>query len=472
MTMGARPHDDAIDAEGAIPRLVPPRVEPAPHPLRFPLNLVRTLTDNVALVPRQAYEDDVVIAPGPPRMAFVTGPEAVEPLLMSRDGRFPKGKLQNAVLGPMMGEAMIASEGEKWRRQRQAAAPLFRHEELLRYVPVMARAAGDTIAGWRAAAGSGPASRAIDRDMMRAAFAVISATMLARGADNVLAAIEQGHGDYFGRVNWWVLYCMLGLPHALPRPGGTAMRAHERRTRAAVRELVLQRLADNEPADDLLARLVRVRDPETDTQMPIEQVVENILAFLIAGFDTTALSLTWALYLLARSPAWAERIAAEVESVAGESPIEARHLPSLIVTEQVLKETMRLYPTAPIIVRDVREDVTLAGTRIPAGTIAIVPIYAIHRHRRFWRDPDAFDPGRFAPDAAGAPGRYNYLPFGAGPRICIGAAFTMIETKVLLANFVRAARFEVEPGYEPRPTGQMFLTTGGRMPMRVHLRAR
>ncbi len=132
--------------------------------------------------------------------------------------------------------------------------------------------------------------------------------------------------------------------------------------------------------------------------------------------------------------------------------------------------TLRLYPTAPIIVRDFLKDVVLEGVNVSAGSIGIIPIYAIHRHRGFWREPDLFDPSRFAPDAVEKPNRYQYLPFGVGPRICIGAAFATIEAKVMLATFIRAADFELLPGFSPRPTGQMFLTAAGDIPMRVQLR--
>ena len=467
---GSGVEDAAADAVSCAhgPPFIPPRVEPAARPLRFPINLFRLLTNNVAIVPRQAYEEDVVLAPGPPRIAFITGPDAVETLLQSRSGVFPKGKLQNSVLAPLMGQAMTSVEGVEWRWQRSAVAPLFRHEELLRYVPIMQAAADSLVENWRRAERG--AAHAINIDMARATFAVISKTMLAGGAENVLAAIEQGHAVYFQNMNWWVVYRMLGLPYALPRPGGGAMRAYERAIREATRRIVEDRISASTRGDDLLERLLAAADPDTGRRMDAERVVDNIMAFLVAGFDTTALALSWALYLLAQSPEWAERIRNEAAAVAGEGPIGAEHLDGLAATEQVVKETLRLYPTAPIIVRDIVSDVDLAGTRLPAGTIAMLPIWAIHRHRRYWREPDAFDPTRFAADAPTKPGRFNYLPFGAGPRICIGAAFAMIECKIILASLIRAADFALAPGRAAAPTGQMFLTAGGDINLTVTLR--
>jgi CRP-like cAMP-binding protein len=137
---------------------------------------------------------------------------------------------------------------------------------------------------------------------------------------------------------------------------------------------------------------------------------------------------------------------------------------------KVLNESLRLYPSAPVIVRDIIEDVEIDGAFVPAGTIGIIPIYAIHRHRLYWDEPDRFDPDRFAPDRS-KPTRYQFLPFGAGPRICIGAAFAMVEATIMLATFVRAARFALAPDFDPQPSGRMFLLPKNGMPLQLTLGA-
>jgi cytochrome P450 len=306
--------------------------------------------------------------------------------------------------------------------------------------------------------------------MMRAAFHVISNTMLAGGASNVLAAIEKGHAAYYDAANWWVVYTLLGLPHWLPRPGGQAMRAHETRMRNAVGELVRVRRADAASGEDLLARMVRASDGETGRSMSDDLLVDNIVAFLMAGYDTTAFSLTWTLYLVAHSPEWEARMVREVEEVVGTGPVTAAHVAQLVTVQQVLNESLRLFPTAPVILRDIVEDAEIDGVSIPAGTIGMIPIYAIHRHQSYWQDPDRFDPSRFAPDNPAKPTRFQFLPFGAGPRICLGAAVALIEATIMLATFVRAARFSVDPDFDPQPSGRMFLLPRNGMPMRVTMR--
>jgi cytochrome P450 len=441
----------------------PPLIKPARRPLRFPFNLIKLLHNNLELIPEAAYREPLVIAPGPPRLAFFTGTELVKTLLFGRAADYPKGRLQVDILKPIFGNAMISVEAEEWRWQRAVAAPLFRHEELLRYGPVMTEAAEAAVSRWRAA----PADtvHAVHSDMMRAAFHVISNTMLAGGADDVLRAIEQGHADYYSGVNWWVTYTLLDLPHWLPRPGGKSMRAHEGRLRDAVAQLVKQRRKDTVRGEDLLARMARASDPGTGQSMADENIVDNIVSFLMAGYDTTAFALTWTLYLISQSPEWEARMLAEVAEVAGDGPVTAAHAENLPIVKQVLNESLRLFPTAPVIVRDILEDTEFDGIRVPAGTIGLIPIYTIHRHRSYWTDPDRFDPSRFSPETKYS--RFQFMPFGAGPRICIGAAFAMIEATIMLATFIRAAHFELEHGHDPRPAGRMFLVPKDGLRMRV-----
>lgn len=448
----------------------PPHVRPAGAPLGFPFNLLKLLRNNLEIIPEQAYRQPLVIAPGPPRMAFITGPELVKIVLHTQASSFPKGRLQVETLRPIFGEAMISAEGKEWRWQRGAAAPLFRHEELLQYGSIMSAAADATVAKWRKSA---PGSvHPIHLDMMRAAFRVISSAMLVGGAETMLSAVEKGHAGYYDGINWWIAYVLLGLPAWLPRPGGASMRSHETRLRGFVADLVRARRADAGRGDDLMARMLDAADPETGRRLSDQDVADNIVAFLMAGYDTTALSLAWTLYLVSHSPAWEERMIREVDEIAGSGPVTAEHVEKLTIVRQVYNESLRLFPTAPVIVRDILSDLDFDGVTIPAGTIGIIPIYAIHRHHQLWDKPNRFDPGRFASDGKSKYNRYQFMPFGVGPRICIGAAFATIEATIMLATFVRAVRFQTDPAFEPRPSGQMFLLPKNGMPMRVFPRDR
>jgi cytochrome P450 len=288
--------------------------------------------------------------------------------------------------------------------------------------------------------------------------------------EDTLQAIREGLAAYYSRANWWVIYTVLGLPQWLPRPGGRSMREYKIGLRRAVAELVeLQRTA-TASREDLSTRLLNAADAELGRSMSAERVLDNIVALLAAGTDTTALALAWALYLISQSPEWESRMLEEIQEVAGADPLTSAHVEHLTVVQQVFNESLRLFPTAPMIIREIADDMEFEGISIPAGTIGVIPIYAIHRHHTYWDDPDRFDQGRFSADNPKKPNRFQFMPFGAGPRICLGAALTMIEATIMLATFVRAAHFAVDPGFDPQPVGRMALIPKNGMPMRVTLR--
>ena len=447
---------------------VPAKVEVPDQPVRFPINIYKLISNNLTIIPKAAYHQPVTLVNGLPRMAFFTGENAVKRLLHKSHEQFPKGELQNQVLDPLFGDAMVSCNGPEWRWQRQVTAPLFRHEELLGYGPIFTHSAIQMAKTWQRELSDEP--RRINRDMMRATFNVISNTMLVGGAESVMEEIEKGHREYFRYVNWWIFNRMFGLPRSLPRPGKEKMRNHEQRLKQAVKSIVEERHQRPSNNSDLLGRLLQAKDPNTGKTMSVDRLVKNVIAFLVAGYDTTALAMTWALYLIATNPYWQGEIVAEVQRVAGSSEITINHYNQLIVTQQVICEALRLYPTAPIIVRDILQDVLINDIQISKGTIGIIPIYAIHRHHAAWRDPDKFDPSRFAGDAPFKPSRFQYLPFGAGPRVCIGNGFAMMEMTIMLATFVRQFSFHMPDGFSPQPKGQMFLTSGNEMLMQVKAR--
>ncbi len=405
-------------------------------------------------------------------MVTVTARTATEGLVID-DGTLARLEAEQPSLSARLLRHLAQTAEETSGRNRKSASGAAAYPQgraievyLCRNQEMLERAEA-TVAKWRATVAG--TVHNIDTDMMHAAFDVISNTMLVGGAKDVLSAIEKGHADYYRGINWWVIYSLLKLPHWLPRPRGQSTRAHETRFRNAVAEVARQKSVDASTSQDLLGRLLRARDPETGQGMSEELVIDNVVSFMMAGVDTTALSLAWTLFLISRSPEWEGRMLEEIEHVVGSGPVKVSHVEQLHTVRQVLKESLRLFPTAPIILRDIVDDTELDAVTIPAGTISVIPIYAIHRHRSYWDDPDRFDPSRFSAKRD-RDMRFQFMPFGAGPRICIGAAFAMMEATIMLATFVRAARFEVAPGFDPRPLGRMFLVARNGIPMRVTLR--
>jgi cytochrome P450 len=197
---------------------------------------------------------------------------------------------------------------------------------------------------------------------------------------------------------------------------------------------------------------------------------DNLLTFIGAGHETTALSLTWSLYLLGLDPVTARRVRAEVAEIAGEGTVTHELAERMAFTRQVVQEAMRLYPPLPLMTRMAGEDVEAGGVAIKAGTFVFIPIYALHRHRRLWRDADAFDPDRFGPEESAGRHRFAYLPFGGGPRVCIGQTFAMIEAVAILATLVRGAELTPDPGHRIRPLVRVSMRPQGGMPMTLRLR--
>ncbi len=444
--------------------LYPPTVEPPPRPLSLPRFLATFVRNPLRALPAGVYQEPIFQYRGG-KVTWVTDPGLVKTVLLDARESFAKTPLEQRVLGPLLGKGILTSDGADWRWQRQTAAPLFRHADVLGYTPAMVAATEPTIAQWRASP-PGTTHR-IDEQMTRATFRVISDTMLPGGDAYVGPALERANTDYLMPISWPIAYGVLGLPGWMPYPGRAGMRRAEARMRTAVADMVRARRQSPTDCDDLFARLLRARDPDTGRPMGDEQLVDNLLTFLLAGHETTAKALTWSLYLVARAPAWERRLLDEIASVAGKAPIGPSHVDHLVEVGKFVKEAMRLYPPAPVLTRVATADVELGGVRLAAGSLVVMPIFAIHRHRRLWDDPDRFDPDRFSREREAGYSRYQFMPFGAGPRICIGASFALIEATAMLATFVRAARFEVPPGHVPTPISRVTLRPTGGMPLLV-----
>jgi cytochrome P450 len=453
------------EAPGEEP-LYPPFPSPPPQPLgplSYFLNFVR---NPLSVMPAVVYREPIFQYRG--RITYVTDPPLIKRILLDEFADFPKTPVERYVFSGLLGSGLLTTHGSEWRWQRQAAAPIFRHAEILRYGPVMSAAAEGVVAKWRAQVPG--AVRRVDDDTTRAAFSVIAETMLHSDDPAVTAALERSNSDYLLPMSWPAVYGMLGLPQRLPYPRRGVRRDAERDMRASVGNLVRERRRQTATRVDLMTRLLAARDPESGQSMSDERMVDNLLAFLLAGHETTAKSLAWMLYLVARSPAWESRLLEEITAVAGCAPVEAAHVERLTATAMFIKEAMRLYPPISSLVRVATKDVDLAGTAVRAGSLIVIPIFAIHRHRLLWDDPHRFDPQRFAPEAEARLVRYQYMPFGAGPRICIGASFAMLEATIMLATFVRAARFEVPAGHVPIPLSRVALQPKNGMPLLVSMR--
>lgn len=446
--------------------LYPPTVTPPEQPLPLPRFLMRFVQNPLLVLPRAVYEEPIfVYKGGHVVIVWVTDPALIERILLGEAATFAKTPLEKRIFAQTLGDGILTSEGASWRWQRRTVAPLFRHAEILSYVPAMAEAAQAQLDQWRG--GAAGELRAIDRDMTAVTFDVIARTMFSGDAVGAGAIIQSAGARFLGKITWEIVASLVGLPAWFWHPGSTAMRRSARAMRGAVADMLARRRAAGIDSDDLLGRLMRVRDPETDMPMSDAQLIDNLLTFLVAGHETTAKALTWTLYLLARAPEWQERVRVEVTEVAGRDAVAAGHIERLRTTRQVLQEAMRLYPPAPVLTRICDADVELGGYAMGPGVFIVIPIFALHRHRKLWDDPDRFDPERFAAEKEKTLPRTQFMPFGFGHRTCIGMSFAMMEATVLLAMLVRGARFAWDGQHAPQPVSRVTLRPKGGMPLIV-----
>ncbi|MGQ0457458.1 MAG: cytochrome P450 [Hyphomicrobium sp.] len=447
--------------------LYPPKVTPAARALPLLPFLARFVRNPLRSLPRAVYEEPIVLYGGKrPLVAWVTAPDLTDRILVKEAASFPKTRLDRRVLRPVVGDGLLTAEGEHWRWQRKLASPLFRHNELLGYVPAMVDAASEQLARWRAKGDSSIAE--IDADMTETTFTVIGRTVLAGINEAEGAEIKRAGHAYLDPIAWEVAAALLLLPETMWHPGKRRMRQAALDGRAVVQRLLDQRRKAGAEGDDLVARMLAADNPNTGQPMTDAEIVDNLGTFLLAGHETTAKALTWTLYLLARAPEWQTRVREEVQRVTGGGAILAEHVTDLTITQRVLKESMRLYPPVPIMTRaNPHGEVTIAGKTLPAPTLIVLPIYAIHRHRALWEDPDRFDPDRFLPEREDKYPRTQFMPFGYGQRVCIGAAFAMIEATAILARLVQGASFKWDGRHAPEPVSRVTLRPRGGMPLKV-----
>jgi cytochrome P450 len=303
---------------------------------------------------------------------------------------------------------------------------------------------------------------------MRTTFDVILDAMLTGRAGMDVPRIEQAITRYLSIAGWVTALTLMRVPAWVPYPGSRAAGRAGAYLRSIAAEAVRQARAEG--SGNLLRSLAEATDPGTGRAMSDQDLADNFLTFMSAGHETTALALTWTFYLLSLHPAVEQRVVDEIAAVTGGAPLHHAHVQQLVYTRQVLDESMRLYPPAALIARRALRDVHLDGRLLPAGSPVYVPVYAVHRHERLWEEPDRFDPERFRPERAQARDRYAYLPFGAGPRICIGMGFAITEAVVLLATLLRSYRLVLRPGFRPNMQLRVTLRPGGGMPMQLQRR--
>jgi cytochrome P450 len=420
-------------------------------------------------LPPSAYRDDFTTLPGlwpmVPKSNFVTDPALIEEMLVTRAEDFPRDAMTVASLsGPFSQEALFFTEGAEWKWQRRALAPAFRHENMLALVPTFAQCAAAQADAWRAASPAAPVD--VMQAMSRTTFAVIERAVLGASESFDREKFVAALGPVLASIGWRRQLALFGLPpNWTPHPGYFKALASARYLNGETTRLLAARRQSGAQRRDILALLLSAKDPETGRIMTDSELVANIYGLLFAGHETSAVALGWSLWLLAKDKAWQERLREEVFEIAGDAEIGPETVEKLAFARQVIQEAMRLFPPASAVGRQPREDTTLGPYKVSKREAIYVAIWCLHRHEKLWDEPNAFDPDRFAPEKVKARHRCAYLPFGAGPRICVGMGFAMLEMTAILATLIRAFHFEtvpehrleLAPDFTTRPKGGLPL---------------
>jgi len=449
------------------PDLVP--FAPPARPIVGLSGLLAFRRNYIETFPRAAYEQGTTrITTGLIDTLLLCDPALIQEMLVDRADMFMRDQPSQRALAPVLGESsLLLAEGAEWRWQRRAAAPIFRHETLLSFVPAIAEIAARQVERWRQA---GDAPVEANSAMIRTTLDIIVGTMLGGAANLDVDAYGRALSQVLEGAQWLAMFAMLSLPRWVPFPGWWRTMRARNYLRREMQRILAARRAQASSHPDLLDLLLAARDAETGRHMTDAELLTNLLTFINAGHETTAVALTWTLWLVARDAAVQDQLVDEVRTVAGEAAIQPGHIEGLVLCRQVIQEAMRLYPPVPALARQSRVAVTLGEHHIDPATNVVVPIFALHRHERLWDNPATFAPGRFAPEAAKGRARYAYLPFGAGPRVCIGSSFAMLEATVILAVLVRAFRLHAVPGHKPKPIARVSLRLQDGMKLRVEPR--
>lgn len=449
---------------------IPQTVTPPERPLGMVRGLLQMIANPLHVWPRAMYDNPYHGVRWIGRtFHYFRRPEHMKAVFLDHPDIFRKSQFQKKLVGPALGEGLLTSEGEHWKFQRRAASPAFRIDALRALAPAFAFSADDTVARMKAKAQAGPID--VMAEMQHATLDVIVETILggadpAFGFDRIATTVE----DYIQTMGKPDLLDMFGTPNWVPRPwGGKGRRAAEGLKQSAV-NAIERRRASGETRNDLLGHLLAARDPETGKGLSDDELRDNVVTFIGAGHETTALTLTFSLYLIANAPEIQERLLCEVLHFCGDRPIDAAMIDQLTFHEQVIKEAMRLYPPVAIIDRVAHEDIDLGDVQVKKGDFAFALIYIMHRHRKLWEHPERFDPDRFSEERAKSIPRFQYMPFGAGPRICIGMKFAYMEAISILATLVRELRFLPNPAHTVEPNIRITLRPERGMPLFVEAR--
>jgi cytochrome P450 len=394
----------------------------------------------------------------------VAHPDHVKHVLVDHQKNYPRSWFYDrAKVGA--GEGLVTTEGPAWLRLRRLSQPAFQHHKIAALAAVMTEAVEAMRGRWHDHARRGEPLD-VAAEFMRLTFRIAGQAFLSLDlggeADRVGAAVLETLAYLEYRLS-----NLLSLPPFVPTPRALRFRRALRVLDGVVYDIIARRREPQVGPPDLLSLLLAARDEETGEGFTDRELRDQVLTFLVAGYETTAVALTWTCYLLSQHPEAADRVRAEAAAVLGGRTPTAADLPRLTYTRQVIEESLRLYPPVYGLVRDAREADEIAGFHIPARSMVVISPYVTHRHPEFWPDPEKFDPERFTPERAAGRPRLAWFPFLAGPHVCIGQEFALMEATLTVAMLAQTVRLRLVPGTVVELKPMLSLRPRGGLPMLV-----
>tara|TARA_R110002051_G_scaffold25371_5_gene61981 strand:- start:4984 stop:6339 length:1356 start_codon:yes stop_codon:yes gene_type:complete len=387
------------------------------------------------------------------RSYLINDPTLIKKVLNERPDDFPKSDRIGAGLRPLLGESVFLTNGEVWKRQRRIIDPSFEGGRLRDTFPAMWAAGEASVARLTALADGNP--REIEAETSHVAADVIFRTLFSIPIEDATATrVFDEFRNYQRTQPILNLAAFVKGPNWMPR----FFKSQTKQTAKAIRQLITDltsaRLAEIKTGvapDDLATKIMTTPDPETGEMFSVEEMVDQVAIFFLAGHETSASALAWTLYLMALYPDWQEKVAAEADGLAQDFGSVSK----LRISRDVFRESLRLYPPVPMMVRETTVPETFRKREVPIGAQIVLSPWHLHRQERLWDNPDGFDPTRWATPSGKTSARAAYMPFSAGPRVCTGAGFAMIEGVLLLSMIVRAFRFEIVADQPPEPVAHL-----------------
>jgi cytochrome P450 len=440
-------------------------VPPGP-PRRAALGILRQLrADRLGLMSGAVaeYGDAVRVSIGPKKLYIFNHPDHAKHVLADNAANYHKG-IGYTEAKRALGDGLLTSEGALWKEQRRTIQPVFQHKRIAGRADVIVDEALALVERLRAHVG-GRAD--VLSEITSLTLGVLGSTLL----DADLGAFDSvGHS--FESVQDQAMFEMetLGLvPRWLPLKGQLTFRKARAHLEEVVEILVAQRKANPSAAgDDVLTRLIASTSKEVDRRVADRRMRDELVTLLLAGHETTASTVGWTLDLVSQHPEVRERLHEEAVAVYGDRRPAYEDLPKLRYTNMVIQEAIRLYPPVWILTRRAVEADVVGGYHVPAGAEVLICPYTLHRHPKYWAEPDRFDPERFNPDVKTNRPRYAHIPFGAGPRFCVGNHLGMMEASFIISTLMRDLLLEKQPGFRVTPEPMLSLRLGGGLPMTVN----